>query len=593
MSPITSAARPSWAQPTIQSVNELVQSVHAGDLALPDFQRDVVWDPADVQALLVSVLAQYPVGTLLFLEAGGKRFKKRPLDVEGASDKLSATATLVLDGQQRLTALYEALSGQGDAIYYVDLEILGAALSRTTGVDAESLEKVIHHRVARGKGKKAPIINLSDQADQRLLPLEVLGSSTSNQWALAAASHLFGQSDPEATLELLNLVTHVTDAVTNYALPVVTLPASTTDDAVCKIFETMNLRGVRLGVFELLTARFWPAGVDLRTRWDAAKTEHPILGPDEFDIDPYYLLQAVSLRATRGRVKVNQQPTASAQRSAVLNLSAADFSTYWDETVLGAASSLQLLKAECGVLSSKLLPYSMILVPMSAIWHMIAEQKGAKRGALIEKLIRYFWCTVFMRNYDQGGNSQAGRDFIDLERWFGGGAEPEAVAEFVFARDTLDQARTNLKALYRGVMALTVRHGARDFHVWKGITADSMAAESIDSHHVFPQQWLKTHASGVDAGLSADLILNRALIDRTTNQSIGGKNPPSVYLELVKEELGGPRLNQVLKSQLLPTGKHAGLWTDEYQKYILARRKLVADAIAVVTGDGTGPVTSK
>jgi hypothetical protein len=50
-----------------------------------------------------------------------------------------------------------------------------------------------------------------------------------------------------------------------YTFPVVTLSASTSLAAVCTIFETINQAGVRLGPFELLTARFFPADVNLRT----------------------------------------------------------------------------------------------------------------------------------------------------------------------------------------------------------------------------------------------------------------------------------------------------------------------------------------
>ena len=64
----------------------------------------------------------------------------------------------------------------------------------------------------------------------------------------------------------------------------VTLSEDTEGGAICTIFETLNRTGVKLGVFDLLTARFWPKSVNLRTLWEKARAEHPIL--DEFQNRP-------------------------------------------------------------------------------------------------------------------------------------------------------------------------------------------------------------------------------------------------------------------------------------------------------------------
>ena len=79
----------------------------------------------------------------------------------------------------------------------------------------------------------------------------------------------------------------------DYAFPVVTLSDETGADAVCTNCETLNRTGVKLTTFELLTARFWPRGVNLRNLWSEAPDSHPILR--EFDPDPFDLLQVISL----------------------------------------------------------------------------------------------------------------------------------------------------------------------------------------------------------------------------------------------------------------------------------------------------------
>src|SRR5207249_1692017 len=180
----------------------------------------------------------------------------------------------------------------------------------------------------------------------------------------------------------------------------------------------------------------------------------------------------------------------------------------------------------------------------SAIWHKVRAAKGPTQGKLRGLIQRYFWCSVFMRNYDQGGNSQAGRDFIDLEQWFAGKEAPEAVRDFSFGED-LAAAKTNLKALFRGIMALSLRKRAKDFHKCDTITPTRMAELEIDAHHLFPSGWFEDTKTKGEPGL----IINRALIDKETNQRIG-KSAPSKYLADVVAVLGADQLRAVLDSHL-------------------------------------------
>jgi hypothetical protein len=99
-------------------VDRILQDARSGALALPKFQRPYVWDDKDVCDLLDSMLRGIPIGTLL-LWGGWSRGASIPIDrVRGfqccATNPTGATLngnpTLVLDGQQRLTALLLAAS---------------------------------------------------------------------------------------------------------------------------------------------------------------------------------------------------------------------------------------------------------------------------------------------------------------------------------------------------------------------------------------------------------------------------------------------------------------------------------------------------
>ena len=89
-------------------LNELLEDCEHGGLQLPDFQRSWVWDEERIKSLIASVSRAFPVGALMSLDTGGPvNFKPRP--VEGAPPEARQTAprSLLLDGQQRMTSLYQ------------------------------------------------------------------------------------------------------------------------------------------------------------------------------------------------------------------------------------------------------------------------------------------------------------------------------------------------------------------------------------------------------------------------------------------------------------------------------------------------------
>ncbi|MGA3038956.1 MAG: DUF262 domain-containing protein, partial [Vulcanimicrobiaceae bacterium] len=130
---------------TKTSLSELLNQIIVGKIQLPDFQRGWVWDDEHIRSLLVSVARSFPIGSIMLLETGGVvHFQNRA--VEGVSLPTDTVPEkLILDGQQRLTALTQVLKLPGPVktqdqkhrdimcFYYIDIE---KALSDKTLEDA-------------------------------------------------------------------------------------------------------------------------------------------------------------------------------------------------------------------------------------------------------------------------------------------------------------------------------------------------------------------------------------------------------------------------------------------------------------------------
>jgi len=91
-------------------LRDLLREVSDGRAQLPEFQRGWVWPDRNIASLLASISVGYPAGTLMMLRTGGDvRFKLRP--IEGAAPPPDThPERLILDGQQRMTSLFQALS---------------------------------------------------------------------------------------------------------------------------------------------------------------------------------------------------------------------------------------------------------------------------------------------------------------------------------------------------------------------------------------------------------------------------------------------------------------------------------------------------
>jgi hypothetical protein len=108
-----------------------------------------------------------------------------------------------------------------------------------------------------------------------------------------------------------------------------------------------------------------------------------------------------------------------------------------------------------------------------------------------------------------------------------------------------------------------------------------MNEQGIDDHHVFPDDFLK-NKKGITSARMRDCVLNRTLIDRTTNQMISNR-APSDYLSEIRKTPGFP-FDSVLTSHCLPTGSKSPFWKDDYVSFLAWRQDRLWQEIQKVTG---------
>ncbi len=120
-------------QTPLYELSDYLKWTTNGRIQLPDFQRGYKWEDERIRQLLVTILRGHPLGVVMLLKTGNDQIRFKPRRVEGTSVPDGTSAEfLLLDGQQRLTSLTQALTGDG----VVDtMDSRGKRMSRKYYVD--------------------------------------------------------------------------------------------------------------------------------------------------------------------------------------------------------------------------------------------------------------------------------------------------------------------------------------------------------------------------------------------------------------------------------------------------------------------------
>ena len=265
------------------SLKTLLERVKNGKVKLPDFQRGWVWDDDRIKGLLISISRGFPVGAVMTLDAGGDiHFQSRV--IEGVDDnEIEQTEHFLLDGQQRLTSLYQAMLYEGPVEtrdrpggsriikrwYYVDMQKVLDPLAD----HEERIISIPEDRIVRtnfGRDVQLDLSTKEREFEQHMIPTENVLDGM--EWGFNYAQYWQtrgGHPDGTAFDYFTRFKNAVLENFTEYQLPVINLGKETPKEAVCTVFEKVNTGGVTLSVFELVTASFAADSFSLRDDWDA------------------------------------------------------------------------------------------------------------------------------------------------------------------------------------------------------------------------------------------------------------------------------------------------------------------------------------
>ena len=91
-------------------LRRLLDDVNTGKIQLPEFQRSWTWDDNRIRGILASLSQGYPMGAIMRLQYGNESIRFKYRTIEGVKAPGITPDYLVLDGQQRLTSMFRAIT---------------------------------------------------------------------------------------------------------------------------------------------------------------------------------------------------------------------------------------------------------------------------------------------------------------------------------------------------------------------------------------------------------------------------------------------------------------------------------------------------
>ena len=506
--------------------------VRTGQLVLPRFQRFESWSHGEVVTLLDSVLRGRPVGAALVLAIGNREpFISRPMD--GAPTPTERVTEHLLDGQQRLTALWKALNdGYGNRTYFVVLK---------READDESLVTGISRWTRNSRRYPLWADDPKEQWERGLVPMRLLdpdvGMSEVSEWCDRATDSL--EESRALSYKVLPLQTAVREA----NLPYLELPVETPPDEAIDVFIKMNTSSVRLSAFDIVVAQLEAAtGQSLHDLEGSLRSAVP--DAERYVEVPDLVLRVAALREDR-------PPT----ESSFMQLDLQRLSDEWEAIEQGIDGAVGFLEDE-RIFDRDRLPTVAVVPVLAAIWSQMPQSLDA-HGEGRTVLRQYLWRSFFTDRYDRAAGTAALQDYRGLRARLVDGHADVSIpvldeSRFPIAEvGQLEQAPwPRLRnTLARGVLAVTLRGGGSDFADGTPASRDSLGKREY--HHLFPAALLRNEG-GMDES-HVNLALNCALVTWNTNRNISAKEPIEYLRERVQRApLGEEQIRGRLASHIIP-----------------------------------------
>ena len=572
--------------PVSLEVGNLLKDVQTGKIGLPDLQRPFVWQNSKVRDLLDSMLRGYPVGYVMLWESPGDAPQKKG-SIGTNAKTYDSPKELVIDGQQRLTALLACMHG---------------IPVRDKGFKERRI-RIAYDPVARAF-KNA---DASTDRDPKYVPDVSEVFSAKREDRLGAYRRAFikaldesngRKGEPPCSEDAVENGLNALLGLERYLLPTLEISEYADEETVSEIFVRVNSQGQTLKQDDFIMTLLSVYEPEMRRRIErfCEQSRTPSSGTSYnalVELSPSLIIRAVvGVGFKRGRMKYAYQILRGKDlktKETSPETRAENFETF------GRALDLVLdlnnwhdfvnTLAGAGYVCSEQVS-SANTVAFCYAFYLIGKYEFGLKPLEVKRLAkRWFSACSLAGIYVGSFESAFERQLTDISKLEGSEAFAayferalESIMTDDFFRITLPESLnvsgTNGPSWY-GFLAAQVVLGAKalfDSAPLQSLllTGSSGTKKAYEKHHIFPDNYLRQRGQNADRG-------NRAiftLVDYQNNIYISD-DAPSDYVVKYKEKMGDTEYERCCREHALPVGfEHL-----DYEEFLRRRRVLMAELV--------------
>lgn len=525
----------------VKKYEALFLEIDSGQIKLPMFQREFVWDKEQSAKLIDSILKGYPIGTFILWKT--KDTLRSVKDI--GNHKLPDTpkgdyAQYILDGQQRITSLYAIRKG-----------------IRITKDKKEIDYKDIYVNLDYDPLTDEQIVTSQQEEDKIYVSVHDLLTSD----ALDFIEDIGKEKAKKFQEYKTNLTTYDFATITIKDYPI---------EIACDVFARINTGGKPLTLFEIMVAMTYDEarGFDL-----ALKYEELIYGSDEVSkslvrakfetIPAATVLQAVAAIAV-GSIRAKD----------ILKIGREKFITNWDPMVSSMFSAVDFIRTTLHVPVSQLPPYSSLLVPLTYFFYKNDNKRPTETQSKLLKQF-FYWVGLNWR-YSGSTETKIAEDLKKIAQILKERKPKYPGDELtVSAEDIAETWFSAGNSYIKTILCLLASQKPKNLDDNSDVILDNSnlkIASSRNYHHFFPKAFVNKNFKESEP----NLVANITLIDSASNNKIRAK-APSLYVG--EFEGTNSKLSATLKSHFIGSPKTYGVLDDDYDKFIDKRSAAIAASL--------------
>jgi len=565
------------------TLKKLLEDIDMGEIGLPDIQRPFVWDTSKVRDLFDSMYRGYPIGYLLFWE-NGYPGEHRTI---GADRKQKVPRLLIVDGQQRLTALYAVIK----AVPVVDKKFRAGRI-RIAFHPLEERFEVTNPAIERDVNWIADISTLWNPE---------ITTSRFRRDFLSRLKERRALSDEEE--ERIEEAIDRLEGLADYPLTALEVSSSVSEDQVAEIFVRINSKGTPLNQADFiltLMSVFWDDGRKELEQFCREAKQVPADGrPTPFN---HYLLpnpdQLLRVSVALGFRRARLEHVYSLLRGK--DLQTRQFSVDQREKqfarlqeaqkhVLDLQNWHEFFKVlrRAGYPGGQIISSNTAILYTYALWLIGKRDFGLEPYRLREVLARWFFMTALTGRYTGSPESRMEQDLAllreaqsadDFVRVLDGQVRAVLTNDFwqVTLPNELESASSQSTGQFAYYAALCLLDAPVLYSKMKVVDLLNPSTKAkkaaLERHHLFPRRYLQRQ--GIKEQRDINQVANYALVEWSDNISISDR-PPKEYVPKMEARFSPEELRRMYDLHALPEK-----WYElDYADFLAKRRKRIAAVI--------------